>query len=229
MAKVKFSALIAEMRNKLNGSVFARNRGGAYLRNKVTPTNPQTIAQVTARSLLTSYSQAWRSLTEAQREAWKSVVDQWSRTDVFGDVVNPSGSSLYIRLNINISLAGGSAISTPPTPVGADALTALSVDASAGGGTVDVTYAPASVPADHAMYIEATPMLSPGISNANSKFRYVQTFAAATASPEDIGNAYAAKFGSLVEGQKLFIRAKLINKLTGEVSQKLVASTIVAA
>ena len=101
MAKVKFSALISEMRNKLNGSVFARNRGGAYLRTKVTPTNPMTIAQVQARSLLTSFSQAWRGLTEDQRQAWLSVVDQWSRTDVFGDVVNPSGSTLYIRLNIN--------------------------------------------------------------------------------------------------------------------------------
>lgn len=229
MAKVKFSALISEMRNKLNGSVFARNRGGAYLRNKVTPTNPQTIAQVQARSLLTSYSQAWRSLTEAQRLAWKSVVDQWSTTDVFGDVINPSGSSLYIRLNINISLAGGSAISTPPTPQGADALTALSVAAAAGAGTVAVTFAPAAVPADHALYLEASPMLSPGISNANSKFRYFATEAAAATSPAAVGTEYEAKFGDLVAGQKMFVRAKFINALTGEVSQKLVASTIVAA
>lgn len=229
MAKVKFSALISEMRNKLNGSVFARNRGGAYLRNKVTPTNPQTIAQVQARSLLTSYSQAWRSLTETQRNAWKSVVDQWSRTDVFGDVVNPSGSSLYIRLNINISLAGGSAINTPPTPVGADALTDLTIAADQSADEVNVTFAPGTVPAGHAMYIEATPMLSPGISNANSKFRYVDTLAAATSSPQDISVAYTAKFGALVAGQKLFIRAKFINSTTGEVSQKLVASTIVAA
>lgn len=229
MAKVKFSALIAEMRNKLNGSVFARNRGGAYLRNKVTPTNPQTIAQVGARSLLTSFSQNWRSLTEAQREAWKSVVDQWSTTDVFGDVVNPSGSSLYIRLNINISLAGGTPLSTPPTPVGADALTSLSVAAAAGAGTVAVTFAPNAVPAGHALYIEGSPMLSPGISNANSKFRYFATEAAAATSPAAVGTEYIAKFGTLIAGQKLFIRAKFINSATGEVSQKLVAAAIVAA
>lgn len=227
MAKVKFSALISEMRNKLNGSVFARNRGGAYLRNKVTPTNPQTLAQVQARSLLTQFSQSWRSLTQAQRDSFTSVVDQWARTDIFGDVVNPSGSSLYIRLNINISLAGGTAIDVAPQPVGAEALTALSVSAD-DSGIVSLTYAPATVPSDHAMYIEATPQLSAGISNANSKFRFVQTIAAGIASPQDIGSAYQIKFGALIAGAKLFVRAKFINKLTGEVSQKLVAGTIVA-
>lgn len=229
MAKVKFSALISEMRNKLNGSVFARNRGGAYLRNKVTPTNPQTIAQVQARSLLTSFSQSWRALTQEQRAAFNAVVDQWAKTDVFGDVVNPSGSALYIRLNINISLAGGTALVTPPTPVGADALSDLSVTADSSSSSVSLVFAPAAVPADHAMYVEATPNLSPGISNANSKYRYIDTLAATTASPAALGTAYLAKFGSLVAGQKLFVRAKFINKLTGEVSQKLVAQTIIVA
>ena len=42
MAKIKMTAIVADMRNKLNGSVFSRNRGGAYIRTKVTPINPQT-------------------------------------------------------------------------------------------------------------------------------------------------------------------------------------------
>jgi len=228
MAKVKFSALISEMRNKLNGSVFARNRGGAYLRNKVTPTNPQTIAQVQARSLLTSFSQSWRSLTEEQRAAWSSVVNQWARTDVFGDVVQPSGSALYIRLNINISLAGGSVLNTPPTPIGADALTDLSFTANSVDNEIILTFAPASVPADHSMYIEATPQLSPGISNANSQYRYIATLAEGAGTGADVYAEYVAKFGGLVTGQKMFIRAKFIRKNTGEVSQKLVATTIVS-
>lgn len=229
MAKVKFSALVSEMRNKLNGSVFARNRGGAYLRTKVTPVNPQSLAQVAARSLLTTFAQSWRTLTEEQREQWNSVVDQWARTDVFGDVVNPSGSTLYTRLNINISNAGGSTIVSPPSPVGADALTLLTVTADVSDSQVDIAFAPGAVPADHTMYVEATPMLSPGISNANSKFRKIATVAAAGATPFDAYTAYVAKYGNLVAGQKLFVRAKFINKLTGEVSQSLVASAIVTA
>jgi hypothetical protein len=229
MAKVKFSALISEMRNKLNGSVFARNRGGAYLRTKVTPLNPQTAAQVAARSLLASFSQSWRSLTEAQRNAWNSVVDQWATTDVFGDIVNPSGSTLYTRLNINVSLAGGSALVTPPTPVGAESLPDLLVTADASASEILIDSDIFEVPVGHAMVIEATPMLSPGISNAKSKFRVVETAAAGVTMTINIFASYNAKFGGLVVGQKLFVRAKLIVLATGERSQSLVASTIVVA
>lgn len=229
MAKVKFSALISEMRNKLNGSVFARNRGGAYLRNKVTPVNPQTAAQVLARARLTQFAQSWRSLTQAQRDAWNAAVNQWTTTDVFGDVVTPSGNALYIRLNVNVAIAGGTALTTPPQPVGADALTDLSVAAAAGLGTFDVTFTPGPVPADHAMFLESTPMLSPGINNASAEFRRIDTLAPAEASPYDASASQIAKFGALVAGQKVFIRAKFINQLTGEVSQRLVASAIVAA
>jgi hypothetical protein len=229
MAKVKFSALISEMRNKLNGSVFARNRGGAYLRTKVTPLNPQTAAQVAARSLLASFSQSWRSLTEAQRNAWNSVVDQWSTTDVFGDVVNPSGSTLYTRLNINVFLAGGTALVNPPTPIGADSLPDLLVTADVSDAEILVDSDLGTVPAGHALVIEATPMLSPGISNAKSKFRVVETVPAAGSFAVDIITAYTAKFGGLVAGQKLFVRAKLIVLATGERSQSLVASCIVTA
>lgn len=229
MAKVKFSALIAEMRNKLNGSVFARNRGGAYLRNKVTPTNPQTAAQVAARSLLTQFSQAWRSLTQAQRDSWNSVVDQWATTDVFGDVVNPSGATLYTRLNINASLAGGSVLSTPPVPLGATALELFEVSADVSDAEVILTFEPGSVPVGHAMYVEATPNLSPGISNANSKFRHIVTLPTASDSGIDVAAEYTAKFGGLTAGQKLFVRAKIIRLATGEVSQSLVAQTIIVA
>jgi hypothetical protein len=229
MAKVKFSALISEMRNKLNGSVFARNRGGAYLRTKVTPVNPSTIEQVIARNRLTAFSQRWRTLTEAQRAAWNGAVNQWTTTDVFGDVVKPSGNALFNRLNINVQIAGGSVLATPPSPVGAEALTDLSVTAAAGTAAVSVEFAPAAVPTDHVMFLESTAMLSPGISNASAQYRKISVLPAAEASPYDALAEQTAKFGGLVEGQKLFVRAKFINSLTGEVSQRLTASTIVAA
>lgn len=229
MAKVKFSALISEMRNKLNGSVFARNRGGAYLRNKVTPVNPQTQAQVLARARLTQFAQAWRGLTQAQRDAWNAAVSQWSTTDVFGDVVTPSGNALFNRLNINVAIAGGSQLNTPPQPVGADALTDIGVTAAEGAGTFDVNFTPGPVPADHVLFLESTPMLSPGISNASAEFRRISTLPATEASPYDASTEQTAKFGSLVAGQKVFVRGKFINSTTGEVSQRLIASAIVAS
>lgn len=225
MAKVKFSALISDMRNKLNGSVFAKNRGGSYLRTKVTPVNPQSVAQTAARVLLATFSQAWRGLTEAQRAQWNAAVDQWSTTDVFGDIKNPTGLQLYIRLNANINLAGGAAIDVPPLPVGVEPVLDLSVDVDFSAQSVTLSDVTTPVPANTALYVEATPGLSPGISNANSRFRHITTLAPAAAVGA-VSAAYIAKFGAVVEGQKYFVRCKFINQLTGEVSQPLVASTI---
>jgi len=229
MAKVKLSALVSGMSGKLNGSVFAKNRGGLYLRTKVTPVNPQTASQVAARNLLTTFSQGWKSLTAGQRVSWNNAVENFQTTDVFGDLKKPSGLQLYIRLNANISNAGGAAIVVPPLPTGAAGLTALSLAALFTGATFDITFAPTPVPAGMALYIEATPGLSAGISNANSRFRTIGVEPAAGSSVIDFSAEYAAKFGALATGQKVFVRAKFINIATGEVSQSLVASTIVGA
>ncbi len=229
MAKVKFTAVVADMRNKLNGSVFARNRGGAYVRTKVTPLNPQSLRQVAARNLLTSLAQGFRSLSQAQITAWNEAVTQWQTTDIFGDLVSPTGLALYVRLNSNISNGGGTLISTPPAPQGAAALVELSLSAAVTGDVFDITFDPATVPADHSLYIESTAMLSPGINNANSRFRYIDNYGATTASPIDAFAAQTAKFGSLVAGQKAYVRCKLINLITGEVSLALKASAIVGA
>jgi len=229
MAKVKFGLVVSDMRNKLNGSVFARNRGGAYVRTKVTPLNPQTAAQIGARSLLTSLAQDFRSLTQEQITAWNNATTQWQTTDIFGDSVSPTGLGLYVRLNANISNAGGTLITLPPSPVGAEALTSITLVAAVTGDQFDVSFLPAAVPADHTMYVESTTMLSPGINNANSRFRFIDTAGAAAASPQDLFAAQTTKFGPLVAGQKAFVRAKFINKLTGEVSLPLVASAIVGA
>jgi hypothetical protein len=50
---------------------------------------------------------------------------------------------------------------------------------------------------------------------------------AGATSPFDAFSSQTTKFGPLVSGQKGFVRAKFINKLTGEVSQALTASAIV--
>lgn len=227
MAKVKFGGLISEIRNSVNGWVFARNKGGAYIRTKVTPTNPQTAAQVAARARLAFFSQAWRSLTEAQRTAWSNATSNFETTDVFGDVVQPSGNALFVKLNCNINVAGGSIINLPPVPLGAESPGELTLDIDESADQIALQTSPSTVPAGHAMIVSATAQVSPGVSNNNSKFRDIQVIAAGGSTGADIFNAYTAKFGPLVIGQKLFVRVRFIRTDTGETSQAQVASAIV--
>lgn len=229
MAKVLFSAFLADMRGKVNGTVFSKNRGGAYARTKVTPTNPQTLAQNLVRSVLTGLSQAWRALTAAQRSAWNAAVGGFPRTNVFGNPKTLSGHQLYVGLNAQLEAAGAATISTPPTPTGAPAVATFTGAAAAGAGTFTAAYAPDPVPADSTLIIDATQQVSPGKSNLSNLYRQIQTAAAAAISPADIAAAYVAKFGALTAGQKIGLRARIVNTNTGEVSGAVTAEVIVAA
>lgn len=227
MAKVKYSALVSEMSGKLNGSVLAKNRSGSYIRTKITPVNPQTVAQTAVRNRLSAMSQAWKGLTENQRSAWNSSVEDWQKTNIFGDTVKPSGQNLFVGVNANVLNAGGSQLTNPPVKVGVTALTSLSFAFDTVAGTADLTFAPTPVPANTVLVVEATAPMSAGKSYMKNMFRQVQVVAPAGTSPEDIFAAYTTKFGSVLPGQKIGVRAKFINRTTGEVS--LALSTVAIA
>lgn len=227
--KIKWGALVVDGRNKIGGQVASKNRAGAYMRTKVTPVNPQSSFQLSIRNRFTTLAQAWRGLTQAQRDAWNGAVSDYARTDIFGDLKNPSGSNLYQRLNNNLVLIGEAAIATPPLPAAVGEVVAESLAAAAGAGTITVTMAGA-VPADTTVKVFATAPQSAGKSFIKSEYRLIGTLAAAAVTPADIKTLYDAKFGSVgVAGRKIFVKLEAVNATTGQVGTPSEVSAIVAA
>lgn len=229
MAKVQFSGNIADMRGKLGGGVFSRNRGGSYIRTKVTPVNPQSLAQGLVRSRLTNLSQAWRGLTAQQRESWNAAVSNFTGTDIFGSIKTPSGINLYNKLNINLGNIGVAPISLPPAPVGVGYFDTLSIVADASSGTIAVTFTTIGESAGQTVVVEATANVSAGKNFVKSEYRVISTFAGDATSPQAVGTAYVAKFGAMTAGQKVFVRVKFVDNTTGVSGQYTSASAIVAA
>lgn len=209
------------------GTTYSRNKGGAYIRSRAIPTNPQTAAQTIVRNRLGTLAAAWRGLTQAERDAWNTAVANFPTVNVFGDVRELTGLQLYVGINVNRLNIGLGSLAVPPAPVGADGLDSLALTSTVAGPTFDVAYTPDPVPADHELVVQATVSLSAGISNANNKFRQIATVAAAAASPFLGGADYDAKFGAPVAGMKVFTRCYFIRNSTGEVSLKLQAEDIV--
>lgn len=227
--KAKFGAIIVAGSGKIGGHVASRNRSGAYLRTKVTPVNPQTAAQAAVRNRLSGLSSGWRGLTAAQRAAWNGAVQDFAKTDVFGDLKNPSGFNLYQRLNNNLLNVGESAIASPPQVAQVDAFSSVSLAAEDGtvAESLTLTYAPA-IAADHKVKVMATPPLSAGISFVKSEYRQIDVIATADASPLDILAAYQTKFGSTGEaGQKIFVKVAQVNTVSGQEGTPISASAIV--
>lgn len=213
--KIKFGAIIVAGSGKIGGHVASKNRSGAYLRTKVTPTNPNTLAQQQSRSILTSLSRAWGDLDDDQRNGWNGAVAQWSKTDIFGDIKNPSGINLYVRLNAILLSVGLVAVENVPekTSTNFEPISTVFMDISASTG--QLTLAGGSIDGK-ILAIDATPQLGRGVSFAKSEFRRIGASVVVN-SGVDIWNSYIFKFGIPSVGANIFFRARVVEP-NGQVS-----------
>jgi len=227
--KAKFGSIVVAGSGKIGGHVASRNRAGAYFRTKVTPVNPNTSYQAGSRSRLSARSQAWRGLTEAQRAAWNAAVQDYSKTDIFGDNQIPSGFNLYQKLNNNLVNIGESAITNPPLPQDIINFTSLSVAAEVAVGSLTLTFA-AAIAATEKIKLFATPAISPGISFVKSEFRQIDVLDSNDSSPYDAISAWESRFGELSQtGSKIFVKLVPVSVASGQEGIGLIASCIITA
>jgi|TARA_R110000868_G_scaffold8547_2_gene44154 hypothetical protein len=218
--KIKFGAIVVAGSGKIGGHVASKNRGGAYLRTKVTPTNPNTPAQAGARALLASLSTGWSELTEAQRDSWNGAVKDYATTDIFGDIKNPSGINLYVKLNANLISSGQTALTSAPMKVEIpfSNIASATFDVSTPASSA-ITFAGSELNGE-IVQIRATPVVSAGTSFVKNLFRDVH-YDDVTSGVADYGSNYVTKFGTPAVGQIFFISVAVITA-TG---QKGVAQT----
>ena len=215
MAKIKFGALMVDARGKLGGHVFSKNRSGSYLRTKVTPVNGQTTYQTAVRAAFGAISAQWSGLTQAARDAWNGAVEDWQRTDIFGDIKNPSGKALYQRLNNQLQAAGLAAVGLPPAKLGMpDAvITEAAIDLTA--DTVEFT--DRTIAAGTQVVVFATAPLSQGTKFVKNRLRQIGAYPADTMAAGDVYDDYVAKFGAPLAGQNIFFGVKYV-LATGQAS-----------
>lgn len=227
--KMKFGAIVVDGRGKIGGHVASKNRGGAYLRTKVTPTNPNSTAQAGVRNRMTSLAQGWRSLSASERLSWNNAVGDFAKTDIFGDIKQPSGINLFTKLNSNLLEVGVTQLVNAPLPAAVSAVESLSGSAAAGVPGFSLVFTPTPVPAYTKFIVRATEQVSAGISNLSGKFRNIEILDPADTSPANILASYNAKFGTLVAGRKIGVEVVPVNTVTGQKGQAVNYTVIVAA
>lgn len=213
--KTKFGAIIVAGSGKINGFVAARNRAGSYLRTKVTPVNPATTFQVNARALLSTLSSSWRLLTPSERTSWNNAVQSFSRTDVFGDIKNPSGFNLYQRLNNNLLTISQAQKSVAPAPTQVEVVSPLTLVADESSSTLVLTLS-TDVPAISALKVFATPGQSAGKSFVKSEYRLLTVLDPLATTPVSLGSIFEARLGNIVAGQKIFVKLVAVSIDSGQ-------------
>lgn len=209
MAKIKFGLVVTDARGKLGGHVFSKNRSGAYLRTKVVPVNPQTTFQTNVRALFGSISQQWSSLTEDVRNAFREAVTAWSRTDIFGDIKNPTGKALYQRLNNQAQLAGYPAVSAVSLPT--EVPSAIFQTASLQVLNEEIVLGMSALPTGSRIMIFGTQPLSQGTKFVKDKLRLLLTELATANDSVQLWDNYIAKFGIPATGSNVYFAVKYVN------------------
>lgn len=224
MAKIKFGMMMTDASGKLGGQVFSKNRGGSYVRTKVTPLNPRTTAQSNVRGIFAAISSDWSSISESDRASFNGFVNDYARTDVFGDLRNPSGKALFQRLNQNLAISEQAGIAVCPPPIAVP----FSNTRSAVG---DVSNTELNVTTDgntdgSKIVIWATPRLSQGTTFVKNKLRQLQVAEGGDAEIVEIWDAYTAKFGAPQVGDNIYIGVRVINEQGQASPLEVVKATI---
>lgn len=123
--------IIGRMSGKIAGLVFMNGPGGSSVRSWQVPTNPNTPAQQAIRSAQTQLSNRWvATLTPAQRADWETYAANVTVPGRFGNPINLSGISMYVRCNTpRIQWFGGAAmLDAAPTIFNLGEMTAPSME-----------------------------------------------------------------------------------------------------
>lgn len=223
--KAKFGAIVTEGSGKINGFVASRNRGGAYFRTKVTPLNPSSTAQQNVRGQLGALASQWSGLTEAQRASFNNAVTDFASTDVFGDIRNPSGINLFVKLNSNLGNSSQSAIATAPAKleIPFDGIADVAMTVTGQLGVIDLN-------SDNnngaTVLVFATAPQTAGTTFVKNKLRLIGT--ASQASNEiQFGSLWVAKFGAFSAGMNIVVGFKVV-LATGQSSVLITQKAVIS-
>lgn len=228
MGLIKFGGGVSAISGKIGGTVYARNRGGAYARNWAKPTNTPTVKQSANRVAFGNVSKGWAALEPSEQESWNTLASTVTRMNRLGDAYTPTGRQIYLESSNNMRVIGMTPLTTAPlsllqptidgTPVlnlaqTTDELSTATISGLASQGAV--------------LYVlEATKPFADLKSNFSLDYRQLQIDN--TAATIDFEAAYIAAYGLTVfNGNQISVRLKYIDSQNGMASNSLILTGLV--
>lgn len=223
MAKLTLGSMVTDARGSVGGTVYSRNKGGAYSRARVAPINRNTPAQTLVRANFASNAKSWSGvLTQPQRTAWTAFAAANPRVNILGASIILSGIAMFQSLNQVLSQIGETNITDPPPDLSVPALAAPNNLSPTSGATMLIDTAAQVVVAGAKYYIFMTRPLSPGTTPQTSDFRFLDTKAAvAAATSIDVTADYEQLYGSWLPGASIGALVASVNTATGALTPGL--------
>lgn len=236
MALIKLGGLAQDVRGSLNGTTFSRNKGGAYVRTKVSPVQPVSSFSSLARALFAALATRWgTSLTQSQRQAWVTFATTHTFVNVFGDAITLSGINMYQSVNRALGQIGKPFLDDPPATFSAPAVTSTAIAGTVTAGVLSAltqaTVISDTPPADYTVYVFATPPLPAGVTPQKSQFRLINKtpFSAITITTALLA-AYNARFNTpgVTVDQLISFRLAILDWSSGALGVGVTAAAVLS-
>lgn len=208
---MKFKPVLgSELSGSIGGITASHNLGGAYFRNRVVPTNPNTVQQQAIRSSVGQLTSLWlNTLTGAERVAWDLYAANVPLLDALGEPINVSGLNMYVRSNVPRLQAALPRQDAAPSTFNLGDFTAVSVSSlSEATQNVNVEFTEGDdwVTEDNSsLLVWCSRAQNPSINYFKGPYRFSGQVAGEVAVPPTTPEAIAPAF-AFVAGQLVFFR-----------------------
>lgn len=227
MALIKMTAIVDAISGKIQGTVFARNKGGAYARGRGVVTNPRTPEQMRVRSIFATVSSSWRNLSEVQISDWNELADETTYQNRLGDSRKYTGKALYQKVNQNRQLMGLGLLSNAPNFTELIGVMSATGSFSLDGDDLSIVFhadlvAELTATPSSGFVLTATPPVGKGMNYVENRARDLVTkigldgnevkeedFAA---SAQELGAMYQARFGTPDEEERIVLALTPVNE-----------------
>jgi len=210
MAKVDFTAPIADMRGIAGGLVYSKNAAGNYVHAWKKPTNPATTKQIEQRGFMARMGAKWRTLTVGEQGDWDTFAATPPETDYdsLGNAYLLSGFNWMTRIALRRHRTGQAEDLIAPVATPTVTPTTFSMVLYPANGDADratFTYTSGEFATYYAI-LELS--LAPGVGSNVQTNRYLNCYEAlgVGATDTEFGDTYLEAFGITQITNRFFAR-----------------------
>jgi len=213
------SPIFGEMRGKLGGNVYSRNKGGPYVRMHAVPTNPNTARQQATRNWMSWCATAWATtLTEEQRETWREWAQTHTWKNSLGQDIALTALDWYTMVNSRLLDVADTPLTTPGDLSAPDPLLTFAITI-ASATTISCAFT-AALPSGGYLVVWGSGPISPGADPNFKQARLIGYSAADATTPVVLTLDY-----TMESGRKLKCFGGVMNA-SGRVSTFLVSDEV---
>ena len=193
MARVKFTAIVSEIRGSLGGNTFQANRYGFTLKNKSLQGFPNSLLQNFSKASLTQILQGWQNLTDAQRAQYNTYASSFPQYPKSGSTVALSGFEVWAKFNLQMACVG---IAASPNAVLAPVVVpSYNPSLVTSGGLLSLYLGLSEHLDGHNVLIRASQRMWNTTNPSSAQWRVMKT-AVSGPTPISLSDEYFAKFSS---------------------------------